>query len=167
MDFDDAFALLIGNEGKFTDNPQDSGNWTTGKCRQGQLKGTKYGISAASYPELDICNLTLEQAKNIYQRDFWYLLNIDRMPENIRFDLFDLAVNCGKTKAKQILQKALDVKVDGIIGPKTLAALEKADPQWLDKRLSAYRLLYLCDLKSFKNFGRGWVRRVAQNLLAD
>lgn len=167
MNFDEAFFLLVGNEGNFSNNSRDRGNWTEGKCGKGQLKGTKYGISAMSYPNLDICNLTLEQAKNIYKRDFWDPLTTDLLPDNIRFDMFDMAVNCGITKSKQILQQALDVKMDGIIGPITLNAAKKADSQWLDKRLSAYRLLYLCDLKTFDDFGQGWVRRVAHNLLVD
>ena len=57
--FDNAFRAVIGVEGGYTANPLDPGNWTGGKCRIGQCNGTKYGISAASYPSLNIAGLTL------------------------------------------------------------------------------------------------------------
>ena len=69
MTFDLAFTRLIGNEGVLSMDPKDSGNWTGGKIGLGKLKGSKYGISAASYPMVDIANLTLEGAKAIYLRD--------------------------------------------------------------------------------------------------
>jgi lysozyme family protein len=58
-DFLRAFELLVGHEGGFTDDPRDTGSWTGGNAGAGQLKGRKYGISAASYPNLDIKNLQL------------------------------------------------------------------------------------------------------------
>src|SRR5690554_991684 len=76
-DFDLAFERLIGHEGKFTDNRADRGNWTTGRVGVGELKGTKFGISAMTYPHLDIKSLTLEQAKDIYLRDFWLRAGAD------------------------------------------------------------------------------------------
>ncbi len=65
MTFDSACVRRIGHEGKFTDNPKDDGNWTGGKQGRGELKGTKYGIAAKSYPHLDIKNLTLDEATAI------------------------------------------------------------------------------------------------------
>jgi len=56
--FDQAFALVVGIEGGFSTDQNDPGNWTSGKVCIGEFKGTKYGISAASYPHLDIPNLT-------------------------------------------------------------------------------------------------------------
>ena len=70
-DFLKAFELLIGHEGAYGNDPADPGNWTGGARGRGKLKGTKYGISAASYPTLDIANLTLGQVEDIYERDYW------------------------------------------------------------------------------------------------
>lgn len=69
--FDAAFALTVGEEGGFSQDPRDGGNWTGGAPGKGSLRGTKYGISAASYPTLHIDALTLADAKAIYRRDFW------------------------------------------------------------------------------------------------
>lgn len=167
MKFERAFEVLIGNEGGFTRDPNDRGNWTLGKVGQGELKGTKYGISAMAYPTVDIKNLSLDQARVIYKRDYWDKLNADLLPEEIRFDLFDTAVNSGVTEACRTLQRSVGVTPDGVVGTKTIAAVNLLNPQLLDKRFSAQRLLYIADLSTWPNYGRGWVRRIANNLMND
>lgn len=164
MKFDRAFELLIGHEGGYTTNRNDRGNWTGGKVGVGILKGTKFGIAANTYPNLDIKNLTVEQAKEIYLRDFWKKARCDELPHTVRFDVFDIAVNSGVKRAHILLQRALQVTDDGIVGVKTKAALSKYDPEQLLMRLAAERILFYSNLNDFKHFGKGWVRRVAANL---
>jgi lysozyme family protein len=167
MDFDRAFTALVGNEGEFTNSPSDRGNWTSGKVGVGLLKGTKYGISAMTYPQVDIRNLTLENAKKIYHADFWVKTHCDELPDAIRFDVFDMAVNSGISATIKTLQKAVGAFPDGVFGPKTKKLLESFDAEKLDKRLAAQRLIFICDIGTFPTFGKGWVRRVANNLLLD
>ena len=167
MDFDRAFTALIGNEGEFTNDLKDRGNWTSGKIGVGMLKGTKYGISAMSYPQIDIRMLSLENAKKIYYEEFWLKAHCDELPSSIRFDVFDMAVNSGVAATIKTLQKAIGALPDGIIGAKTRKLLSLYGDERLDKRLSAQRLLYICDIGTFPTFGKGWVRRVANNLLLD
>ena len=69
--FDECFSRLQIHEGGYSSIPEDKGNWTSGKIGVGVLMGTKFGISAARYPFLDIKNLTLAEAKDIYFDDFW------------------------------------------------------------------------------------------------
>lgn len=167
MDFDKAFERLIGHEGKFTDNPKDDGNWTGGKQGRGQLKGTKYGIAAASYPHLDIKNLTLQQAKAIYREDFWDVIG----PAHgaIKFQLFDAAVNHGRGNAVRFLQRAVKVADDGIWGPRSQAALndmqERNGCNDVLLRFLGYRFKFWASLSNFDVFGRGWTNRGADNLL--
>ena len=59
--FDEAFRRLIGHEGGYSTDRRDPGNWTGGKVGVGVLKGTKYGIAANTYPNLDIKNLVVFQ----------------------------------------------------------------------------------------------------------
>lgn len=167
MDFDKAFQALIGHEGGYTNNPKDRGNWTSGKINVGTLKGTKYGISAMAYPSVDIRNLTLRNAKEIYHRDYWQPARCDELPEIVRFDMFDMAVNSGLRAAIKILQKAVNAMPDGIFGEITMSQVRKYDPQLLDKRINGQRLLYIADIGTFPTFGKGWVRRVAYNLIED
>ncbi len=155
MNFDLAFKTVIGHEGGYIDHPSDPGG------------ETKYGISKRAYPSEDIKNLTLDRAKELYKRDYWDKLYLDDLPDQIRFDLFDAAVNSGVSTAIKFLQKACEVNPDGKLGSITIGAANRIDPQALDKRLSAYRLLYLASLRTFPTFGKGWITRVATNLIKD
>lgn len=163
IDFDTAFARLIKHEGEFTRDPKDPGNWTGGKPGAGQLKGTKFGISAASYPHLDIERLTLEQARSIYREDFWGVLG-DAHPA-IKFQVFDASVNHGRGNAIRFLQRAVGVADDGIWGKVSQAALGAMDHNDVLLRFVAHRLQFWASLTTFDTHGRGWTRRGAENLL--
>lgn len=164
MDYHTAFARVIGHEGKFQANPKDRGNWTTGTVGQGQLKGTQFGISAMSYPDLDIENLTLAQAKDIYYRDFWLRVSGDVLHAAICYQLFDAAINHGPGNAIRMLQRAVGVADDGGMGPVTHAAVHKQSVDDALKRFLAERLEFFAKIRTFDAFGRGWTRRVAHNL---
>jgi lysozyme family protein len=113
--YDTAFKLVVGHEGGFTNDRNDRGNWTSGVIGKGTLRGTKYGISAMSYPTTDIKNLTLDQAKEIYRTDFWNKAQCDLMPIGVDYLLFDASVNHGVSRANRFLQEALGVTADGKI----------------------------------------------------
>lgn len=155
MDFDTAFERLIGHEGGYVNDPQDPGG------------ETKFGISKRSYPNEDIAGLTLAQAKAIYLRDFWRRVGCDMVPDVLRFDLFDTAVNSGQTRAVQFLQRAAGTLDDGKLGPMTVAALGHMDPERLFARFNGHRLDFLNDNpEQWAHFGRGWAQRIAENLKA-
>jgi lysozyme family protein len=164
MNFDKAFQLLIGHEGGFTDNRADPGNWTGGKVGYGLLKGTKYGIAANSYPNLDIRNLTLDQAKAIYKRDYWDKAKCDQMPAELAFHVFDMVVNSGVSRGIKLLQKTVGTKEDGLIGPATLKAIQAMKMFDLVMIYNANRLQFYTSLSTFSTFGKGWTNRVANNL---
>lgn len=159
-----AFDRVIGHEGGFQNDPNDPGNWTKGKIGQGELKGTKFGIAAASYPHVDIENLTLDQAKIIYYNDWWKKLNMSRFRPAMAYQMFDAAINHGSHNANRMLQRAVGVKDDGIIGPITMAAYREISIDNCLLRFLAERLEFFTRLNNFDKFGRGWSRRTAHNL---
>ena len=154
MNFDIAFDRLIGHEGGYVNDSRDPGG------------ETKYGISKRAYPDVDIKALTLEQARTIYRRDWWDRLQIDSLPEAIRFPMFDAAVNSGPGNAARWLQRAAGVADDGRIGPVTIAAVKAANPEALAARMHGHRLRFMTQLTTWPTFGRGWAVRVAENLIA-
>ncbi|MFH7809192.1 glycoside hydrolase family 108 protein [Acinetobacter sp. BSP-153] len=164
LTFDTAFDRLIGHEGNFTDDPKDRGNWTTGVIGKGQCKGTKYGISAMTYPDLDIRNLTLDQAKAIYKRDWWDRINADDIHSAIVFQVWDFAVNAGMGTAKRKLQKAVNMAEDGIIGPMTIKAIKKADLNDVLMKFNAAKLKHYTSLSTWPRYGKGWTIRTADQL---
>lgn len=150
MNFDKAFEIIIGHEGGYVNDHRDPGG------------ETKYGISKRAYPAVDIYNLTLDQAKLIYKRDYWDAVDAESIPGVARLMVFDCAVNCGVTTARKLLQRAVGTKDDGIIGPKTRAAISNTPD--LEQRFAGFWLQYYTDLKGFETYGKGWVRRVANDL---
>ncbi|MGI0023588.1 MAG: glycoside hydrolase family 108 protein [Nitrososphaera sp.] len=164
MDFDTAFARVIGAEGGFQNDPQDRGNWTSGIIGKGKLKGTAYGISAMSYPDLDIQNLTVEDSKKLYRRDFWERVHGDTLYDGVAYQLFDFAVNSGIQTAIRKLQRAVGVADDGIWGPVSAAAEKRMTESTIIMLFIAERLDYLTSLSAWPRYGKGWARRAAGNL---
>ena len=157
MNFERAFEKLLGHEGGFVDHPKDPGG------------STRYGITQrvarANGYEGDMRNLPLSEAKRIARKNYWDAVRADEMPDAARFDLFDAAYNSGVEQATKWLQRAAGAADDGIIGPKTILAVRMADPHKLAARFNGHRLRFLTDLKTWPDFGRGWARRIADNLM--
>lgn len=164
MNFDQAFDRLISHEGAFSDDKNDPGNWTGGRVNVGELKGTKYGIAANTYGDLDIKGLTLDQAKAIYYRDWWLKAGADQLDGAIVFQLWDFAVNAGMGTAKRALQRAARVADDGSIGPATIRAVRGMSTTDVLMRFAAQRLRYYTSLTTWPTYGKGWTNRVAGNL---
>ena len=160
--FDRAFAVVVGHEGGYSAERADPGNWTGGTVGAGRLAGTRFGISAATYPALDIANLTLADAQAIYRRDYWDRVQADALPPALALLVFDAAVNNGVGRAGRWLQSAAGVAVDGQIGPATLAAVAKAagDGAALCGEFMALRLSFMASLPTWRAFGLGWARRL-------
>ncbi len=165
MKLADAFAKLILSEGDTLDlNPKDRGNWSGGVCYVGELKGSKYGISAAAHPDIDIANLTPDAAMSIYKKEYWDPIWGDQLPDVVAFELFDEAVNMGVFGAVKVLQGAVGVAKDGRMGPGTFAALSAVDPSKLGVLMCASRLEFYTYLSNWPDESRGWARRVARDL---
>ena len=150
--FDQCFKQLIHSEGGYVNDPKDPGG------------ETKFGVSKRSYPDVDIANLTLEQAQVIYRRDFWQRARCDELPPAIAYLVFDCAVNSGIGQAVRFLQRAVGVADDGQIGPMTLAAVNRVDAESLAARFLGQRLDFMTRLTTWDVFGKGWARRVAEQL---
>lgn len=153
MNFDTAFERLIGHEGGYVNNPADPGG------------ETKFGISKRAHPGENIAGMTLERAKAIYLHEYWGPAGCDVVPDAIRFDLFDMAVNSGTKQAAKTLQAAVGAVPDGIIGPRTLQAVNSMPATRVLARFNGVRLDFMTRLPNWPNASRGWARRIATNLM--
>ena len=162
--FERAFRIVVGEEGGFGANPADPGNWTGGQCGAGRCLGTKFGISASSYPLLDIAGLTLDGARLIYRRDYWDRVQGDALPPPLALLVFDAAVNNGVGRSARWLQIAVGVRTDGVIGPETLAAVlaRSGKGAGLMSEFQAQRLAFMAGLPTWRTFGLGWARRLCR-----
>jgi len=152
MNFNRAFEFIMKWEGgsTFTNDENDPGGMT------------RYGISQRAYPDLDIYDLSESQAREIYRRDYWIASMADWLPEPIRLAHFDAAVNTGVKRANKLLQKALRVKPDGIVGAKTIAAANRKGASVLPDMLAYRALFYISIVRrnpSQSKFMFGWLRR--------
>lgn len=162
--FEACFDRLISAEGGLSLDPNDPGNWTGGRKGSGHLRGTKYGIAANTYPDVDIPNLSILDARRIYRADYWAPIHGDDLPGIIVFQVFDAAVNHGTARAIKWLQQAAGANDDGVIGPKTMLAVKTTPELDLLARFNSVRLHFYTDLTNWDHYGRGWARRVADNL---
>jgi len=161
--FDRAFKAALGYEGGYVNDPKDPGG------------ETKFGISKRAYPHLDIAALTLAEAKQIYYRDYWKTLNLQKVSSAVIADeIFDTAVNMGRRTAAKIAQESInflggDLAVDGSIGPSTIAALNSwaiKDERALFVTLNGFQFMRYAQIvkktASQLRFARGWTKRIQQ-----
>lgn len=154
-DFDPAVTKTLAREGgaRYTETPGDTGG------------ATKYGISKRAYPQLDIANITEQQAKDIYRADYWNAVGGDGIASQaVAENLFDTAVNMGVSRAVKLAQLVLGVEpADGRVGPQTLAALNGTDAARFlaDYTLAKVaRYINLCNKdRSQGKFLLGWLNR--------
>ncbi len=165
--FDRMFDIVVGHEGGFTSNPADPGNWTGGAIGAGTCRGTRFGVSAAAYPDTDIANLTVDAAKALYRCDYWERIAGDRLPSALALLVFDAAINNGIGRAARWLQQIAHVPQDGAIGQKTLDAIGQlaARPGGVADLCTEFlvqRLMFMTSLTTWKTFGLGWARRLCR-----
>ncbi len=164
-EFEKAFSFMLPHEGTaFTEDPDDPGG------------ATKFGISLSAHPDLGldgIKNLTKDEAKAIYHRDYWLAGGFGALPYPISAKTFDLAVNTGIKEGTLILQRSLNAEgyalsLDGILGRETAqaATLEQAQYPEVFKRSLIFEAQkhYLALAKSspkLEKFRVGWLIRAA------
>jgi lysozyme family protein len=158
--FSRCLAFTLAEEGGFSNDAADPGNWTGGAVGAGALRGTKFGISAASYPSLNIEGLSEADAATIYRKDYWSVLAAEDLSYPVALAAFDAAVNAGARRSICWLQLAAGVDADGVLGPATRMAVAAGDPLGLAKEALVRRLDYTARLPDWSHFGLGWARRM-------
>jgi len=141
-----ALSPVLKEEGGLSLDRHDKGNWTGGRVGVGALKGTKYGIAASSYPDLDIRHLTVEQAGAIYRKDYWMAADCGALPAGVDLVIFDTAVNSGVGRARKFRDATA-----AIVSP--VARI---------KAVSERRRAFYQGLDAFARYGRAWLGRVAR-----
>jgi lysozyme family protein len=134
MDFTTAINRTLGVEGGYVNDPNDPGG------------ETKFGISKRAYPDVDIKNLTREQAVAIYKRDFWDRAHIDAMPALLQYQALDFAVNSG-----------IEIAV-------TQAAVAAMPGDRLVILFLAARLEFMTKLSNWVSAGKGWALRIVTDM---
>jgi lysozyme family protein len=152
-----SLALVLKSEGGFSNHNADPGGVT-------MLGVTKKVWEAWVKRPVDVAEmraLTPELVAPLYKAQYWDACKCDDLPRGIDYAVFDSAVNMGAGRAAKLLQAALGVKADGIIGRGTLGVAVNADPDEFLEKFSAAKEHFYRGLQTFDVFGKGWLRRVA------
>jgi len=148
---------ILKHEGGYVNHPKDPG----GETNWGITKNTarQYGYTG------EMQHLSKSEAIRIYKRAFWIGQLPSEMAPPLAFQYLDATINHGQGNAAKMLQRAMQIKSDGIIGPITRAKALEADPITLAMKFNQQRIEFYLGLKTFPTFGKGWMRRVAVNLV--
>lgn len=150
--YDFAVKLVLGIEGPDSDNPVTDPD--------GGL--TRFGISQKQNPAVDVAGLTVDTAIAFYKANHWLAENhCDELPFPASVMMFDSSINQGPVVARRLLQSALGVPVDGMIGGQTIAASQRVDPWDFAARYSAKRAVAYTMDSEWRLDGEGWIYRVA------
>jgi len=154
--FDRCLAEVLRLEGGYTDNPDDPGGPTNFGITQATL-ATAWGRPATAK---DVAALTVADVAEIYRTRYWAKTRCGELPAGLDLAVVDTAVNMGPETAVRLLQRALGVSADGVVGSATLARVEAAPIASVIRTLSEMRRSRYRALVKFEAFGKGWLRRV-------
>jgi lysozyme family protein len=153
-----SFEMMLASEGGYVNHPSDPGGMTN----LGVTKRVWEEWTGRESNEAEMRALTPELVETLYKVRFWDACRCDEMPSGIDYLVFDFAVNAGPSCSAKILQEAVGVDADGMIGPVTLAAVKAQDPDWLIEQFSQAKKDFYRSLGTFETFGKGWLDRIEQ-----
>jgi lysozyme family protein len=149
-------AITLKHEGGYVDHPKDPG----GATNMGITHKTLAGYRRRTVTKQDVRDLKISEVTAIYGANYWAPVNGEMLPFGVDLATFDGAVNSGVSRGSKWLQRAAGVKQDGKVGPETTRAAGN-NPAALIRALCGYRLSFVQGLGTWKVFGRGWARRIA------
>ena len=155
MSFSTVIKMVLEHEGGYVNHPSDPGG------------ETKYGISKRAYPEVNIADLTEEDAEEIYFSDYWSRIKGEELPAGVACAVMDYAVNSGISRASKALQSVCGIaNGDGIIGPATLNAVwttvKNTSEEDVINAVTEQRQGFIRGLSIYETFGKGWERRITE-----
>lgn len=158
--FNDALDFVLKWEGGFVDNPHDRGGATNKGITQETYNHWRI---AQDLPVHSVRLIDDSEVRSIYWVDYWIKGRCDVMSRPIAIAHFDGCVQHGVRQSSLFLQRAIPVRDDGVIGPRTLEALRKKDPKeitqtYINQRIVFYEMLAKRPGQS--RFLKGWMNRI-------
>ena len=153
--FDEIIEMVLEHEGGYVNHSSDPGGETI------------YGISKRAYPDLDIKNLTVAEAKEIYRNDYWNRIKGEELPVGVACVVLDYGVNSGTSRASKALQSVCGItNGDGVIGPNSLNAVwttvKNTSEEDVITAVTEQRQGFIRALSIYDTFGKGWERRIEE-----
>jgi lysozyme family protein len=164
--FDACLAEVLRQEGGYVANALDPGGATNLGITRRTLAGWRKVSPWWKLPAAEVQALQRPEATRIYRSLYWDRCRANELPPGLDLSLFDFAVNSGPGRAIKTLQRQVGTVADGLVGPRTLAAIKAriaiVGVSGLIVALCDGRLGFLQRLAIAATFGAGWSRRVAE-----
>ena len=158
--FEDCLARILKHEGGYVNDPLDSG----GRTNLGVTQRVWEEFVGHPVTEADMKALTPEKIAPMYKLKYWNPSYCEVLPKGLDYVVFDFAVNAGTGRSVKTLQQAIGCVSDGVIGPKTMAAINDANPKDLIAKFSDARADFYQGIVARKpdqaRFIKGWLNRV-------
>lgn len=158
---------IVAREGGYVNDPDDPGGATKHGVTIHTMRRLGLDLTGdGAVTEADVRALTMDQARDIFLKHYFYGPGIDSLPNPLQASVFDMYVNAGANAVK-ILQRLFnamrfDVAVDGVIGPQTADAARQAIAAAPDHLVDAYgiaRRNYYYGLADARPASRKYARR--------
>jgi lysozyme family protein len=107
----------------------------------------------------DVRDMPKSVAEEIYIKHYAFPLRYDSLPSGIDYAVLDYGINSGIFRSARVLQSIIGVPQDGIIGPNTLAAVQRSNSNSVIDAIYNERLSFLKTLHTWHLFGDGWTKR--------
>ena len=158
----ECLAQILKAEGGFANLKHDSGGMTN----MGVTKKTYENWVGREVTEQEMRDLTVEDVAPIYKDRYWNRVRCDELVDGADLLLFDLSVHSGPRRSVKIAQQTAGTVVDGLIGPKTIAAINAMDQTEFIKKFSENRLEFYKRIEAWKHFENGFRNRVKKTQIA-
>jgi len=161
--YESALAHVLESEGGWSDDSTDAGGAT--------MKGVTFAVfkEFKRNPHLtkdDLRNISNQDIHDIYKQLYWDKIHGDDLPAGIDYAVFDSAVNMGVGRASKFIQEAVGVTADGVLGPASLSAIQKADPKELIEKFSELKNNFYHGIVESRpdqvKYLNGWLIRVTK-----
>jgi len=156
--FERIFERMLAHEGGYVDNPKDPGGATNLGVTQ---KVFNEYLAASGTAPYSVKMITRQQARAIFNVKYWMAVKGDKLQHGWDYAVVDFAYNSGPGRAVRVLQTVLGLTPDGVIGPKTVAAVFHAPKEKLAE-YNAKRLEFMKTLPHWPTFKNGWTARVQE-----
>ena len=162
--YDKCLDMLLKHEGGFTADPHDRGNKGGGSTMLGVTSAVweKWTGKPADHDTMRA--LRPSDIGEMYRAWYWDAVRADDLKPGVDWAAFDWCVNSGKKRPSKALQKACGARMDGAIGPMTLALLEKEDAVLTIRSVHKRRREFYRRLSQFPRYGKGWMSRNDETL---
>lgn len=126
---------------------------------------TKFGVAVNANPDIDIKQMTLQDAMMIYYQKYWLVGSCDKMQYPLSVLHFDGCTNHGVGRAIKFLQQALGIDPQTTnVGPRTTELMASANVVEVCNKICDIRSDFYKAIVERKpaqvKFLKGWLRRI-------